>query len=417
MGILATTLSPILAANSLALAFYFLLDFTKIALLTGWHLLAVGLSGIFFIPSARIFGKRHLYLLGTALVIASTAWAGASGSSYTSLVWARVVQGIALAPFEALVNVSVGDLFYVHQRGKRMALSNLALFGGAFFTPVIAGKISDSLNWQWTFYLVAIITGAMFPFVVLFSPETAYRRPQHLMSPIAYARGVDKDIALGDHRSISSRPTTKETGEHGLRQMSETSQSSFLRTQRPKASFARSLLPFNGRKTDESFFKLCLRPLPLFIHPGILWACLIQGTLIGWTVLIGIVLAALVLGPPLFFGSTQVGYMYASAFIGALCGFALSGLLADSSAKWMTKWNRGVYEPEFRMVLVIPQLVLGCMGLYGFGFTAHDTHRYGWIGPCVFFGFEVAGMVCGAVASGLYIVDAHGESCQSDDSS
>lgn len=408
MGVLATTLSPILAANSLSLAFYFLFDFTKIALLTGWHLLAVALSGIFFIPSARIFGKRHLYLLGTALVIASTAWAGASGHNYTSLVWARVVQGIALAPFEALVNVSVGDLFFVHQRGKRMALSNLALFGGAFFTPVIAGKITDTLGWPWTFYLVAIFTGALFPVVVFFSPETAYRRPAELMNPVTHARRTDKDIPMDDKSAWSSRSTTKDMSEHAVRQTSDTSQTA-LHSQRQRVSYARSLLPFNGRKTDESFFKLCLRPLPLFVQPGILWACLIQGTLIGWTVLIGIVLAALVLGPPLFFESTQVGYMYSSAFIGALCGFAISGLLADSSAKWMTRWNSGVYEPEFRMILVVPQLVLGSIGLYGFGFTAADTYRYGWIGPCVFFGFEVAGMVCGAVASGLYIVDAHGK--------
>ena len=54
-----------------------------------------------------------------------------------------------------------------------------------------------------------------------------------------------------------------------------------------KVSFARSLLPFNGRKTDENFFKLLLRPFPLFLHPAILWGCLIQGTLIGWTVMIG----------------------------------------------------------------------------------------------------------------------------------
>lgn len=47
------------------------------------------------------------------------------------------------------------------------------------------------------------------------------------------------------------------------------------------------------------------------------------------------------------------------------------------------------------------------MGLYGFGYTAADTYRYGWIGPEVFFGFEVAGMVCAAVASATYLSDAY----------
>ena len=73
----------------------------------------------------------------------------------------------------------------------------------------------------------------------------------------------------------------------------------------------------------------------------------------------------------------------------------------------MTKRNRGVYEPEFRLLLVIPQLVFGCAGLYGFGITANNTPRYGWFWPDFFFALEVMGMVLGAVASALYIVDAH----------
>lgn len=200
-----------------------------------------------------------------------------------------------------------------------------------------------------------------------------------------------------------------------------------------KTSFAQSLLPFNGRHTSESFWKLALRPFPLFLQPSILWACLIQGLLIGWTVLIGIVLAAIMLLPPLVFNEVETGYMYTGAFIGALLGFAIAGLISDSSVKLLTKWNGGIYEPEFRLVLVIPQLVFGCAGLYGFGITSSNTYKYGCkhfsafpfplspllqfiltLGACLagfwpdfFFALEVLGMVLGAVASALYIVDAH----------
>ncbi|TKA71374.1 hypothetical protein B0A49_03918, partial [Cryomyces minteri] len=150
-----------------------------------------------------------------------------------------------------------------------------------------------------------------------------------------------------------------------------------------KASFAASLLPFNGRKTDENFFKLLLRPFPLFLHPGILWACLIQGTMIGWTVMIGIVLAAIMLGPPLWFNEVKTGYMYTGAFVGAILGFMLAGVLSDWSAKLMTRRNRGIYEPEFRLVL-----------------RKHRPLR-----------LVLAGLLLrpllGAVASALYIVDAH----------
>ena len=113
-SVFATALGPILAANTLTLSLHYELPFTKIALLTGYFLLGVGVAGVLFVASARIWGKRHLFLLGTILLIASSAWGGASSSSYTSLLWARIIQGVGTAPFEALVNATVGDLYFVH---------------------------------------------------------------------------------------------------------------------------------------------------------------------------------------------------------------------------------------------------------------------------------------------------------------
>jgi len=80
---------------------------------------------------------------------------------------------------------------------------------------------------------------------------------------------------------------------------------------------------------------------------------------------------------------------------------------ADWSAKFMTKKNNGIYEPEFRILLVIPQFVFGCTGLFLFGVTSARIFHYSWLLPVVGFGFEVGGMVIGAVAASLYIVDAH----------
>lgn len=113
-SVFATALGPILAANTLTLSLHYQLEFTHIALLTGYFLLGVGVAGILFVASARIWGKRHLFLLGTFLLVISSIWAGASSDSYISLLLARVVQGIATAPFEALVNATVGDLYFVH---------------------------------------------------------------------------------------------------------------------------------------------------------------------------------------------------------------------------------------------------------------------------------------------------------------
>jgi MFS family permease len=76
--------------------------------------MGVGLAGFIFVASARVYGKRHLFLLGNILMVVSSVWGGASNQNYASLLWARIFQGFALAPFEALVNACVGDLYFVH---------------------------------------------------------------------------------------------------------------------------------------------------------------------------------------------------------------------------------------------------------------------------------------------------------------
>lgn len=109
-------MSPILAANTVTLTTvpeFAGSSFTDIALLTGWHLFGVGISGFIFVATGTVWGKRHLFVFGNILLIASCIWGGAA-KSYNSMLGARIVQGFAIAPFEALVNASVGDLYHVH---------------------------------------------------------------------------------------------------------------------------------------------------------------------------------------------------------------------------------------------------------------------------------------------------------------
>ncbi|KAJ5774597.1 hypothetical protein N7457_009493 [Penicillium paradoxum] len=405
--VLCTTLSSILAANTVTIADYEEITFTAAALLTGYHLCGVGVAGILIVPTARVWGKRHLFLIGHVLMIVSCAWAGASGKNTNSLLWARIFQGVALAPFEALVNACVGDLYFVHERGKRMAVSNVALFGAAFLTPVVVGKITKSMGWQWSFYFLAIFLGASLPLMFFFVPETAFRRADYLNTDFKCSGGhegsSESHASLGEVADDTKQLRPDSNGLNG------TSKIETVTTVPQKDSFTKSLRLFNGRKTDENFFKLLLRPFPLFFHPGILWACLIQGVVIGWSVFVGVVLAIVFLGPPMWFEEDKTGYLYTGPFIGSMIGLVLSGLLSDSINKLMIRLNHGKYEPEFRILLVIFLLIFSGIGLYGFGWTANNVMRYDWLLPDVFFALLIVGMVMGAVAASLYIVDAHRE--------
>lgn len=406
-AIFATSLGPILAANTVTISLYISTTFTRVALLTGYFLLGTGVAATFLVPSSRVWGKRHAFIIGMVVLLFSSVWGGVVGrqKDYNSFLWSRIIQGVGCAPFEALVNAAVGDLYFVHERGMRMALTNLAVFGGAFFTPIVVGKITHTLNWWWTFYLVAIFCGACLPALVFLCPETAFRRDASL----------NTDMVGIEHEGSQKEPLSPSETNHEQDKIAEgglPASDTVGPTAPAKASYWSSLALTNGRKTDEAFWKLILRPFPLFFQPAFLWACLIQGTLIGWTVFIGVILGAYFIGYPLWWDEVKTGYAYVGPFVGALLGFIISGLLADWSAKKMTRWNNGVYEPEFRIVLVIPQFVFGITGVFGWGYAVDGllNGKWSYVVPLMFFGFEVCGMVIGAVASSLYIVDAYRES-------
>lgn len=235
-----------------------------------------------------------------------------------------------------------------------MALTNLSVFGGAFFTPIVVGKITDSLGWSWTFYFEAIFCGLCVPLVFFFVPETAYKRAAHLN--IDYEEASEDGGSISDSRYHEGTATSSHgmighefhdltNGRCGLR-ASDTKVASSSQEEKhscfTKTSYATSLRLFNGRYTDESFWKLLLRPFPLFAHPAIVWGCLIQGCMIGWTVFIGIILSAIFLTTLL--NEVATGYAYTGAFLGAFIGFLIAGVSADWLAKLMTKRNKGVYE-------------------------------------------------------------------------
>jgi MFS family permease len=302
-----------------------------------------------------------------------------------------------------------------------MALSNVAVFGGAFFTPILVGKITHTIGWPWSFYFVAIFTAVCFPLMFFYVPETSYRRSAYLNTDLTSSddtpahvdgshNGHELRISDGETHSNRPDPATEETGEKLVtRPQDELVPNRHAETgaNTPKKSSREMLQIFSGTYSDVPAYILLARPFPLFAHPAVLWACIIQGAMIGWTVFIGIILAAVFLGPPLYWDEVNTGYAYTGAFIGAIVGFVIAGALADVSAKWMTKKNGGIYEPEFRIILVIPQLLFGCAGLFLFGVTSATLQNYSWVLPVFAFGLQVGGMVIGAVAASLYIVDAH----------
>ena len=122
----------------------------------------------------------------------------------------------------------------------------------------------------------------------------------------------------------------------------------------------------------------------MFFYPCVLWGFLIYGTTLTWIVVFSVVNGLLFTAPPYNFSVGQTGLTSLSPFILCIIGEAIAGPLNDYLCVKLAHRNHGVYEPEFRLVLMFVVVILGVVGFYGFGATVHyQTH---WFGPVATYG-------------------------------
>lgn len=114
-------------------------------------LLALGLSAVLSSPAARIWGKRPVILLGNSLAILGYIIVLAKPGSVVSLYIGRTIHGFGISPLEYLVSSSVGDLFFVHERGVHLALWHYGLSGGNAIGQVFGTQILAAQGWKWPF--------------------------------------------------------------------------------------------------------------------------------------------------------------------------------------------------------------------------------------------------------------------------
>lgn len=89
------------------------------------NVLTFGVSNILWVPLSNIFGRRPIFLAGTLITVLGSMWCGLS-TSFTSLYAARAFQGVGGGPADTVAPQILGEVFFVHERGRAMVSSDLA---------------------------------------------------------------------------------------------------------------------------------------------------------------------------------------------------------------------------------------------------------------------------------------------------
>ncbi|KAI0870226.1 major facilitator superfamily domain-containing protein [Hypoxylon argillaceum] len=168
-------ITPILAAGFTDVANDYNIDVSRVSLTTGLYMLGLGIGSVIFSPTAILYGKRPVYLFSSILFIASAVWCALS-PSFTSLILARIFQGIAVSPVECLPSATIAEIFFLHERAFRLGIYTLLLLGGKNLVPLVSAAIISQLEWRWVFWIVAIIVGFCGILLFFFVPETFWDR-------------------------------------------------------------------------------------------------------------------------------------------------------------------------------------------------------------------------------------------------
>jgi len=393
--VICGALGPLVSADTVQMAAEFDRSLQAVSRALGSALvLALAFATVGWSVLSVKIGKRPVFLASTLLMLAGSLISSFT-KNYNMLLGSRILQGVGQAVLEFLVGASIADIYFTHERGIPVALWNLALLDGINVTPPIAGQVITHKGWRFCFKMFSIACGVLFVLQFFCMPETTYHRSSapSVVPASKNAEGVSEKSDIDQMSDAEARPEDAAAIPR-------------------KKSYRQELSVYDGvRPTAVSVWTLLLRPFLACLTPVCLWAGLLYGVAITWLVLIATSVAQIFSAPPYDFSPASIGLTYMSPFVGALLAALLCGPLTDYAAKIMSKSNKGIFEPEFRLVLVIFYAIFGSMGFFGWGISANKGDP--WIGPVIFFGMINFGITIGASAAIGYVVDAHRQSADS----
>jgi hypothetical protein len=250
--------SALLAAATVVLAETFDTSITKITQLTGFLLLSVGSAGLFVSVLSRLYGKRPQFVFASFMCLLGTI-IGAVAQDYNTLLAGRLIQGFGACAYESLLVAIVGDLYYVHERGLRVAFFNFCFASLNAIGSLIAGPITNKYGWRYMFYIYIPFISLQFLLVIFAATETTFHRGQTYETDIV--ANVDFD-ELQKKEALEAKTQPAEKVEEAHRAPSNIP---------AKKTYWQYIAIYHGRYSHDNPIKLFLRPFAVCLNPAVIW--------------------------------------------------------------------------------------------------------------------------------------------------
>lgn len=256
------------------------------------------------------------------------------------------------------------------------------------------------------YYLLVLFGGIHTILQFLFVPETSYVRDRRYeideikddnlqdLAAIEYAEKLNAEKAIAS--------ATHDEHESGSTKLAQTP-SREVRVYKKK-TFVQELALFSGTYSNENFFQLLIAPFAVIVNLAVAWILIINSMHVVLYVVIAFVLAQLFAPPPYLLSPATIGYLSLGPFVGGALGSIILGLLSDPMIKWCARHNRGIYEPEYRLIPCLIGVVTG-VGLMLFGYLVSIGASY--YACAAVHGLMLFGVMFIAIGTSNYALDAY----------
>ncbi|KAF9875164.1 hypothetical protein CkaCkLH20_07430 [Colletotrichum karsti] len=393
----------------------------------------LALGAPMLIPFALKYGSRPVYVLSSIFQFIISIWAA---KTQTAGDWwgVNALQCWLGALAEVLIQITIADMFFVHQRGLMNSIYVWAANIGSNLAVVAAGFITSNQGWRWVWWWCAIFFGVQIIMFVFGFEETKF--PSHVRGTPLRGDGVvpasgeaasiknDRDDSdEGDEKSRNARNSTEDpmrsssvplmsnestSEKDGEGNSSDLTSIHIDPNKRRKTYWQRLSLLRTSPGPWSQFLRHSWQPfLILGSIPGILFCSLTYAILLAWTTVMTTALSVYMLKDPYNFTASQIGLMNLAPFIGQTLGTLVVGPVSDYFALQLTKRNNGIYEPEMRFYVFVPFIPFQLAGAWWFGYALADGKS--WVQVAMAFGICNFGSAPLQSIALTYLLDAYNE--------
>ncbi|KAL4875626.1 MFS general substrate transporter [Aspergillus karnatakaensis] len=345
---------------------------------------ALGVGSVLLIPFALKFGRRPLYIFSTLVQFGVSIWS-AKMRTVVDLMLINIFQCFFASLAESIVQMTIADVFFVHQRGRMNTLYVWVWLLSSYLGPLIAGFVASGQGWRWVWWWNAIIFGVSIFAVIFGYEETKF-------SPLMISTQDDDDAIAGEPSEGQIEVGMSKSGDKDIDTAKDTCYHAAYPTIENAVAHTVTAVTINPnipRKTywqrltlttttastgADSFMRHMYQPLILLATiPAIAYAALVYGILVGLGDVMSTTMSTFLPETPYNFSSDQVGLMHLPRMIGVTIGALITGPLSDWWIVYISRRRDGIYDPETRLWCVIPFLLFVPAGalLFGIGLNNH----------------------------------------------